>query len=219
MLITTSSYSQINKYDFGVEGGIGLAWLYGEDHFKDVYNARMGFSGGMFFQFNCKKLWSVRTGVFVDRKGSAFKILATDNVGNDIGEIDGKENFDYLSVPVLFRLSGGKKLKHFINAGPYIGFLLKQSLQYDKFLNYPKFVDDNTDSYKKTEVGISFGGGIAYKCTQQFSITLEVRNNLGLTNTSKETIYNDATIKTEALNFLVGLNFHFGQREVVTTTK
>ena len=110
---------------------------------------------------------------------------------------------NYLELPVLasgnFRLS--KKIDFFINAGPYIGYLLNaktkskgSSVIYtDEAETTPLFPTpvnldmtmDIKDDLKKINMGIQFGTGISYKLTKG-SVRLTGGGNLGLTNIQKD---------------------------------
>jgi len=212
-ILCLTSYGQTNILDIGAEGGCSLASIRGIDKKIVHHKSRVGYCGGLFVQYNFRKILSIRTGAYYERKGSSFEVEATDEIGTTIGIIHGNENFDYINVPLLIRATFGKKLKFFVNAGPYVGFLLKQSEHVKALNDFPGYNNDNTHSFKKTETGISAGVGISYSCGNRISISLEIRDNLGLSNTSAVEVYNNGTIKTNALTFLPGINYKLGQRK------
>jgi len=210
--LSLSAFCQANLFDVGVEGGFNVSSLRGSEIFDD-HTSAIGYSGGLSFQYNFKKIFSLRTGGYFERKGSSFYYEVRSASGGKLGTADGKEKFDYLTVPVLVRATFGNKLAYFFNAGPYFGFLLKQVEHIDGYHDSPETNDDHTDFYKGTETGLSVGLGLAYVLKEKFALSFEARNNLGLTNTSAVEIYDGGSIKTNALNFLLGFSYKLGQRK------
>lgn len=214
--MTIATYGQKNIFDIGIEGGFSIASLRGEIN-NNYRNSRIGYSGGFFVQYNFNEVISMRTGGFYERKGSSLELPATDPIGNVvIGTIHGKENFDYLTIPLLLRVSFGKNLNYnyFVNAGPYIGFLIKQTEYKEAFQGYPSGSNlDRTGNFKKIEMGLSFGLGLAYTFNDKFALSIEVRNNLGMTDITEVNPFGYGEIKTNAINFLLGFNYKLGQRK------
>ncbi|MFN8713560.1 MAG: porin family protein [Bacteroidota bacterium] len=210
--LTLTATAQINKLDIGAEGGFSLASLRGNEVIDSYHDTRIGYSGGLFVQYNFRKIISVRTGGYYERKGSSLEFLFTDINGTIIGTFKGKENFNYLTVPLLVRATFGQKLNYFVNAGPYIGFLMKKTEYTEAFQSIPEITSDQTDLFKKTETGLSFGIGVSYTLKEKFALSFEARNNLGLTDTSDLPVINNGVIKTNAVNFLFGFSYKLGQR-------
>ena len=71
----------------------------------------IGFSCGLTFQYNFPKLISIRTNIAFERKGAIAKNQAIDEFGNQIGEVTIHTNFDYLTIPLLAKLTFGNKIK------------------------------------------------------------------------------------------------------------
>lgn len=213
--LTFLSYGQTNLLDIGVEGGLGVASLRGRgnDFITKSDHIRISYEKGLFIQYNFKKIISIKTGAYYAKKGSSTRIpIFFDLPGPAIDTIKGEESFDYITVPLLVKVTFGNKIRYFINAGPYMGFLLKQTEQYGPIRQSPQTTLDGTDSYKKTEKGISTGAGVLFNYKQRLDFSMEIRNNLGLTNTSKLPVGNDREIKTNATNILLGISYKLGHR-------
>jgi len=212
-VLTLTVFGQINMIDIGVEGGFSAASLRGNEIIDMHHKSRIGYSGGVFGQFNFKKVISIRTGAYFENKGSLTESAMTDQTGQSLGTIRIKQNFDFITIPLLVRATFGKKLNYFVNVGAYYGILLKQTESMDPFQDYPEMTFDRTHNYKRDEVGISTGLGLSYTFKFPLAISFEVRNNLGLTNTSRLPVYKGGTIKTNNLNFLFGVCYKLGQRD------
>lgn len=215
LLSTGIVYGQTNRFDLGIEGSPSLTFLRGNDFIDNNHKPTIGFSGGLFFQFNFKNVISLRTNIAYERKGSVLTSQATDINGNSLGEITTHTNFDYLTFPILIRATFGKKIKYFANVGPYFGYLIKQTFASEGD-NIPTTTSDNTSLDKRFDTGISTGIGLSVPIKTKFAVSFEIRNNLGLYNVSAVPIANNGSIKTNSTNFLFGFTYKLGQRALNT---
>ncbi|MEO6903030.1 MAG: porin family protein [Bacteroidia bacterium] len=206
-----TTYGQTNKFYIGVDGGPSLIFLRGSKVIDNHQKSAIGFSGGLFFQFNFKNVISLRTNVAFERKGGKFTAPATDNNGTSIGELTACSSIDYLTLPVLVRATFGNKIQYFINAGPYFGYLLRDRVVV-KGDNILTFIGDYTASDKRFDTGISTGLGLSVPLNKNLAVSFEIRNNLGLYNISAYPIDNNGTIKTNSTNGLFSFTYKLGQR-------
>jgi hypothetical protein len=199
-------FAQQNKIDIGLEGGPSITFLRGNEILSTYHTLKIDFSCGLFFQYNFPKIFSLRTNIAFERKGSSMSFLTTDLNGNPTA-IKGRTNLNYLTIPVLFRLTFGKKITYYFNVGTFIGYLISQSYIYN---NIGYLSSDNASQYKSFDFGISGGLGFAIPVRNKFSISCELRNNLGLLNIAKGEVYNNGSIKTNSTNLLIGLSYKIG---------
>jgi hypothetical protein len=200
---------QTNKIDLGIVGGPYLISLRGNDIIEKYQEPTIGFSAGVTFQYNFKKLISLRTDIAFERKGSVWEGETTDENGNSLGEITTHSNFDYLTLPLLIRLSLGKKIIYFINTGPYFGFLIKQT-SVTRGDEIRTLTNDNTSDFNRFDIGISVGLGLSIPISKQFLVSFEIRDDLGLYNVSKSPVINNGTIKTNSAGMILGFAYRFG---------
>ncbi len=218
LIIGERAHSQINKYDMGLEGSPSLTFLRGSlsylgvpDFIDNNHTATIGFSSGIFFQYNLSKVVSLRTNIAFERKGSILTSQVPTINGIPFGEVTINTNFDYLTLPILVRTSFGEKVDFFVNVGPYFSYLLKQT-SISKGENIPTTTTDNTSLSNRFDAGISTGLGLSVPIKTNFAFSFEARNNLGLYNVSAVgEIYNEA-IKTNSTNLFFGFAYKFGQR-------
>ena len=118
-------------------------------------------------------------------------------------------NFDYFTLPILLRTYIGKKHLFFTNAGPYVGYLIKQT-DVDKGSNINTVTVDNTSYTQRLDAGFTIGLGVTIPIKKSFLFTFEIRNNLGLYNVSKGAMADDKGVKTNSTNFLLGFAHKFG---------
>lgn len=204
------------KAQTGVELGVtvapGIAAIYGNNDVEDALGPRFSFAAGGTFQYNFTPGLALHTGLIFERKGGFDRSEYT-FFGNTVVTRT-TVNFDYLTVPILFRATflpeGGPRL--FVNAGPYLGFLLSQSTvihSRDENDNEDKSKTRNTNDYKAFDVGLALGVGVKIPIADRMNLGLEVRDNLGFFNYSESNADNDR-LKNNSLLFLVSLNFVMG---------
>ena len=98
----------------------------------------------------------------------------------------------------------GKKDDFYVNGGMFLGYLLNSKLTSKNSENDT----DTTDMNKKIDAGLVFGFGKVFRLNDKNELKLEIRENLGLVNTSDVDVYNDGTIKTNSLNLILNWNFN-----------
>lgn len=103
-----------------------------------------------------------------------------------------RRTLNYLQIPVLAHIYFGRRGKFFINAGPEVGFMIKESTS----ANFdPAKIDDLADFPSrrtneqmtmpvrhKVDYGISAGMGGEFNITPKHSLSLEARFYFGLGN-------------------------------------
>lgn len=202
LTIISTIYAQSSKFNVGIEGGMGIS------NTRGILESGIGYTGGLFCQYDLSKIFSAHVGFGYEQKGANDDIKVTDSTGNPLYQVSIKQNYDFLTMPVLVHADFGSKLNYFVNAGPYFSFLLKQSLQVDDPNNNSTSETDNTSNYNRFETGFSLGVGLSFSIIEKLSLSFEMRNNLGLTNLSK---IEGATAKTNSAHFLVGLSYRLGE--------
>lgn len=212
-----SWFGNTSKFDLGISGGPGMISLRGNKIIEDYHQPDIGFASGITAQYNFPKIISVRAEFGFARKGSQLNEVLTfiDENGNTIGSDKAvvKNRFDYLQFPLVIRASAGKKLKYFVNAGMYYGYLLKQTIITHETDFSPAVVYDNTVRMQHADYGIVSGIGIEYPIGKKLAAGCEIRNSLGLYNTSAVPVYPSGTIKTNSTNMLFNFVYRIGERE------
>ena len=205
-IVSETTYGQTTKYNIGIEGGPSLCFLRGNELIDGQQEYLMGFSGGLVFQYNLEKIISFRTNIAFERKSSVLKSELRDEVATLIREISTNTNFNYMTLPLLVRASFGGKTQFFVNAGPYFGYLIKQTSE-RKLGDISSRAEDTTTLYRRLDTGISTGLGISVPIKTKFLFSMELRNNLGLYNVSSVPVFNQGSVKTNSTSFLLGFSY------------
>ena len=206
----SNATAQRNKINVGVEGSASSIFLDYTD--KDFFDRSIGYSAAGTIQYNFPRLFSIRTNVAYERKGATSEWPLYSNTNYD-GRIEKMNfNFDYFSMPLLLRITLGNKIHCFANAGPFLGYLLKQEVRYTWAGEAKR--EDHTDSFNRLDAGIAAGAGLGFTARKKFIFSLEVRHNGGLKDVLKNTAYpSDETLKTLSTNILIGICYKLGERE------
>lgn len=182
--INSSLHAQNSMFDLGLEGGPNLStMLISSTMFDfDPQPAVFG-SGGFIFQYNFKNFLSLKTGISYQRKGYQLKdVTSVDQNGNILSNTaTSSSRLDYLTFPILVKASFGKKVNFFVNAGPYVGYLLQKTnrLKYDGSTTTDQ-TDLSNGGYNRWDFGIAGGVGIAIPIRTFWVISIEARNYSGL---------------------------------------
>jgi hypothetical protein len=134
---------------------------------------------------------------------------------------------DYLEVPVMARFWFGKKVRFFVNAGPYVGLLVRaraltsgmSAIYLDEAGTQPIIIPPATDplivdlgastnvldSLKRMNFGLAGGGGILYSLGA-VSLCFEAHFQLGLSTLQKD-VETDGQSQTGALVISLGVLF------------
>jgi len=201
-------FGQSHKFEIGIEAFPNLSSLNGTEYNNRNFEPMLNFGAGIFFQYNVRKYFSLRTNIAYERKGSIQNLTGYDINGNPIaGDFFLSSNFDYTTIPLLFRFRFGNSFNFFINAGPYFGFLIKQIYKSDGVFPTPQ-VNEGTSFHKRFDLGLSTGLGFSLPVHSKLGFSFELRDNLGFYNVSKmPPPYLEKYTKTQSLNFIFGLNY------------
>jgi hypothetical protein len=214
-LITILGYSQFSEIKFGIQAGLNYSDFRGYDApTSDSYYESPGFSflGGVNIESQFHEKLSLKIELNFERKTQkADNFISLTDLNGVISyyNFNSYKNFDYLVLPIMLKYNLSDENSFYINGGPFIGFLLKSYFTNDidvEGLNNE--VLDTTDLNKTTDFGFALGFGKTINFNDENSIFLELRANVGLTNTSKISLWeNNGESKTGSLNFILGYSF------------
>jgi hypothetical protein len=184
----------------GYEKGLSLVSMRGNFVLDNFQKSKLSFTIGVFFQYNINANFALRSNISFERKGFASgPHSGYDSVSGPI-TVKSFSRFDYLCLPVLARAYFGKKYRFFINAGPYVGYLVGQA-DVTK-VNDEKFIQKHIVNFNKADLGLTGGAGVEIPL-KRYVLSFEIRDNFGLSNISQIPVANNGSIKTNALNLLI----------------
>jgi len=111
----------------------------------------------------------------------------------------------------LAKLSFGNKTKFFLNGGPFLGYLINRTFSYPLVSvgegNPKTSTIDNTEYSKRLDFGLSGGLVLSLSLGEKINLNFELRYNRGLINTNSSLVNSSQIVKTNSINFLIGLSF------------
>lgn len=140
---------------------------------------------------------------------------------------------DYIEIPLMARLTFGRRVRFFAEAGPYAGYLVRaravtsgtSALYLDELGTMPIIIPPATDplvidlgadtnvraSLKRTNLGLTGGGGVIYALGPG-ELIFEARFQLGLTTIQKD-IETSGETQTGAVVISLGYRLPLGARK------
>jgi hypothetical protein len=194
LFFTISTQAQENKIFIGLETSVGISRLRGNPLFDNNNDYKTVLNNGLSFQYNINNTISLCSGLSFQNKGAIIPYVTIEDVnGITIGELRVDQNFSFINLPFLFRLNYGAKIKVALDLGPYLGILLHQS---ENTSNRESFTRNNTELYKKVELGLHTGIGSIINIGKGFFITVKINNELGLNDLGVNSTYYDLPVQT-----------------------
>jgi hypothetical protein len=213
LLIATTSYAQkYLKHDernyiiLGIEGGLALCDLRSDEVESDYYYSRTLWTAGMIAGFNFNSKCAIISGIYYDKKGAGRDMVFSDSSGNEIGEGKIRENFEYVTLPLLFRYTFEGNL-FFINAGAFASMLVNQEFDAD-VPGEGNVTIERTDDYQQFDFGISAGLGISKELGSNWILSAEIRDNFGLADVNDNS-YGIKPLYTNMICLKFGVGYLF----------
>ena len=213
LLLSTILLLAQNKVKIGVNSGLTYSNFRGNDTPVTGKKYGLDFMGGISLEYSLSEKLSIKTNLTYDKKTGIVKSNYMYQPSFDSPSIVVNQKvrniYNYLTIPILIKYNFGKNNSYFVNGGPFIGFLLNSKLK-DVSKQTPSNFDydqDTTDLNKKTDYGLSYGFGKLIPLNEKNDLVIELRQNLGLVNTSDVFVYNNGEIKTNSFNLILGWSF------------
>jgi hypothetical protein len=160
------------------------------------YKPKIGYCAGGFYTINIIKEFAIQPEILFSTKGAKTTYTRWGSIYHS------SLNFSYLEIPILakFTMPTLSDFKPFIIAGPSIAIKLSSK---EKVKGERSSWKEDIDSLKVVDFGLIFGAG--FDLVQM--ITVDVRYNLGLTNTIKN-MAEESNFKNRVFSVTVGFSFN-----------
>jgi len=119
LVLTALQAQQDERGYFGIKAGVNLANIRSANHFTDgdMLNTKTGLAGGLFYHLPLTKALSLQPELMYSQMGSKY-----DAGTSEFLSTEGQVNLNYLSMPLLIRVSPFKPLGLF--AGPQLDYFI-----------------------------------------------------------------------------------------------
>jgi hypothetical protein len=173
----------------GVEGGLSIANLTGDDVFNN--STKVGGAAGIFGRYTWTDVFAVQPEALWTMKGAQYEAQGTQT----------QQTIHYIEIPVLMRATWPRTgaLRPSVLAGPALGILLSNKIQDGAEI-------DLKDASNTFDFGLVFGAGLEYALDKS-CLLLDARYELGLTSTTKSSV--DTSVKNSVFTILAGYGMRF----------
>jgi len=196
-----------SKLKFGVNGGLTYSSFRGNPQIETL-DAGLDFLVGVSFEYKLKERLTLAANINYDRKTATdnpyIQIIENPDDPSFYGKVKIKFRNQYLSLPILLKYKFGTNDSFFINGGPFLSFLLKSELTN----NYDDTSSDQTDNFKTFDYGLTFGFGKKFKLKNNNELSIEIRENLGLSEINDVTVVDNGFVKTNSINLICNYSFN-----------
>jgi hypothetical protein len=176
------------QWNYSPQSSVHASWI----------NPIWGLDAGAFVELSVNRNLGLLTELHYVQRGRSVTALATAVANNpqgyvDLGPVEIKHRFHYLSVPVLAQLQiDNDKAAPFVALGPRIEYLLS-------YPGSPVF-----DQFNKLELGGTVAAGVQVSLGFTPGLLAEITYNFNITHSySNENV----TVNNRSLSFLVGAYF------------
>lgn len=184
----------------GIEGGPSISSIRGNEIVEEN-ESLISFEVGGSIEYFFSESLSLKSGFIFEKKGYETESVIDNYGGIPHDSYQVKATYNYLTIPLFVKYQFGNKLKIFFNGGSYLSYLLSSKSKVRSFGS-----SDHSELNNSLDLGISLGTGVLFPLSEEFDLSFEFRDNLGLINISKADIINNGSLKTNSLNFLLGVN-------------
>ena len=202
-----------HKIEYGFLSGVNFnkIRLQGvNSYLKEYVTNYTGVSVGGYFKVNITEQFGIKALVQYDQNGYRLgELTFTDSNGFPLTTGNVTIKINYLNFPIVGEFRFGNKIKYYINAGPYIGFVLSSNIviKIRSTNTTPEDISkEKTNSYKSTNMGASFGAGTQIPISKKIQLHVAVKNNIGLSNIIKPIPTDSSPYKTNTFSILAGIN-------------
>lgn len=179
LLFILSLSVQAQYYRYGVKAGGGFSKAVGSDAPNSQINHLAGMHGAFVFAYEFASRLSLQSELHYSRKGFTYNSFDRNTAPGTA--LAGDLRLDYAELPLLLKL---QKAALFVEAGPYVGYLLNVGSKVNNVSTDPRadppiilgsqnFSRDNFNSF---DVGYAVGGGLML----DNGFFLNVRHTAGL---------------------------------------
>ncbi|MFD0963552.1 porin family protein [Pseudofulvibacter geojedonensis] len=199
LFLTIQIYAQ-NDFKIGINAGINYPKLRGNEYAK-YNNFKVGYLVGVSFDYYIKQNLSLKTNINYERKIKKLEITLFSYDANVTGKENYNEIYEYINLPILLKYEFGNS-KFFANGGPFFNYLINQKID----SNYSNNNSNLHSKQKKIDFGLSLGIGTNISLNEKNDLTIEIRDDLGLIDTSDASENTNSTLKTNSIKLIIGWN-------------
>ncbi|MBK9637175.1 MAG: PorT family protein [Bacteroidetes bacterium] len=128
LFVSKLTFSQSKKgfVQYGALAGVNFVNLYGNPFIETFLKSATRVVVGPSVYYPLSNHWAVKSNLFYESKGAGGIMPLFDEEGEPLGFFNAEIHYNYLTIPLLFDFTFGRKLKGNLSAGPFVGVLIHQ---------------------------------------------------------------------------------------------
>ncbi|MDX5420330.1 MAG: PorT family protein [Hymenobacteraceae bacterium] len=194
--------AEAQYYRYGVKAGGGFSTAVGEDAPSDQINHLAGIHGAFVFSYEFASRLAVQPELHYSRKGFVYDSYIRNTASGTA--LTGDLRLDYIELPLMIKL---QKAALFVEAGPYMGYLLNVGNEVNVVSSDPAIdppivferQDFSRDDFNSFDVGYAVGGGLMLET----GFFLNVRNTGSLRPFPKDDVTQRNLVWQLSIGYLI----------------
>jgi|SRR5690554_1496948 len=171
-----------NTFIVGINAGPNYNSLRG-DSFADNYDSQFNYFFGLSFEYNINENFSVLANLNYENKSYKSEYESFSQVWTNTFKVEDKTKFKNLNIPILLKYKFGFDKEFFLNGGFFYNHIFdisNEMINTETGENLSDF--DFNELFKNKEYGISLGIGMTFKLNERNNLTIEVRDDFGISD-------------------------------------
>jgi hypothetical protein len=194
----------------GVKAGLSIAKLAVSHQFVESSDFKTGFCGGFYVSLGLLPQVEIQPQLLYAERGGKYKVTSTDEQGNPIDSDDLVYKFNYLSFPVLARISLPIESRYVpaVITGPALDIRLsaKEYLPRDQVLQDSGDREQDADWVKSMDVSWIVGAGLDVELTST-NLLIEALYSFGLSDINDADFEGASKIHNRSFMLMAGFGF------------
>lgn len=204
-----TSAQEAGPVKFGVNAGATYAGIRGNDVARSN-NSTIDYLIGISLEVPLNDDFSIIGNVNYERLALTRNVpfVAVDDPFDPVlseGGYGTRLTLKHITVPINLKYYIGQSKGYYVNGGVFARYFLDESVR----INGAKVDGSSYGSFQDFTYGVNLGLGMRFPIDEKNAINVEVRDNLGLSNITRQPTINGGSVKTNSVNLIVNWEFDF----------
>ncbi|KOS07362.1 hypothetical protein AM493_15935 [Flavobacterium akiainvivens] len=197
-----SSATDTKRLLFGFNAGATYAGLHGNNA-SGENNTTIDYLVGLSLEVPFNNNFSLIGNVNYERLAFTRNIPFGSGADASEGGYGTRLILQNITVPLNVKYYIGQSKDYYINGGAFVRYFVDQTVR----INGEKVNDAGYGSFQDFTYGVNLGLGMCFDVNENNTINVEVRDNLGLSNITRQTATGANSVKTNSVNLIIAWQF------------
>ncbi|SMO61723.1 Outer membrane protein beta-barrel domain-containing protein [Saccharicrinis carchari] len=177
------------------------------ENFLSETNNRYGFVGGLSYDYPLKNVFYVGVELLYAQKGFKEDFNFTNNIGEPLKEGTTDSNYSYLSIPLKYGYTFGKKIRLNVNHAIVPSILISAKIKTFSVEDLEMVTYRNTDLPDRIDLAILAEIGCNYKLNEQFLLCPSITYTHSVTNFANKNYMVGSKVRHWGAIFSLGFKY------------